>query len=160
MTPPVRSVTQPVPGGPWPPSGGAHAASRQDPPGWIGLATVVWTTVALLLVLAPLSAAADVLSARARAQTAADAAVLAALGASPLSTLSPVTGASPLTAGAPSPHARARTAAAGNGAEVLSCDCADPVEASVEVGVAPGLRWVRAALPVVRARARAVLAPR
>jgi murein DD-endopeptidase MepM/ murein hydrolase activator NlpD len=114
-------------------------------------------SAALMLLLAGLlasstglvmvTAATDVAASSARARTAAEAAALAAVGTSPLA------------GGSGDPLTEARRAADANGALLLDCCGAVPLEAHAQAGVAPATRLVRAVLPQVRSHARAGLRP-
>jgi hypothetical protein len=113
--------------------------------GWIALTTIVWAGALSLLLCLLLAAVTDVLATQARAQTAADAAALAAVGSSPL------------IGGDGEPESQARRLSQTNQATLERCSCLDLLEAEVTVSAAPRLRLVRLALPKVRAQARAEL---
>lgn len=95
--------------------------------------------LALLLTLVPLAVVADLLVTRGRAQTAADAAALAAMG----------------DAGGEGRLAADRLAHA-NGGEVVACCGDDPARRQVTVGVTPAT-LLAAVVPQVEARAAAAL---
>ncbi|MBI4260393.1 MAG: hypothetical protein HY658_07490 [Actinobacteria bacterium] len=127
---------------------GAGRGGRAGPDGERGSATIVAAAIiALLVVLAMLTVdAGRLLWAVARAQSAADAAALAAA-----QELALPTGSDPVEI--------ARTYAAGNGAEMASCQCAEGThEALVVVEVAPGPMLILPDGAVVQARARAAVA--
>jgi len=117
-----------------------------------GAVSIVAVTGALILCLGSLAAAAlgSMVLARARAQSAADAAALAA-----------VTAEAPILHGGTDPEQAAREEAESNGAELTRCDCAvGATQATVEVRLPPRLSFLsgwfgRAA----RATARAALDP-
>ena len=117
-----------------------------------GAVTIVAVTGALVLCVCALGAAdlGAMLFARARAQSAADAAALAA-----------VTAQAPILQRGDDPEQAARDEAARNGATLMRCDCSvGETEATVTVAVAPHLGfvtgWMRRA---ARASARAALDP-
>lgn len=105
--------------------------------GSVALLAVLGGGLVLFVALVPLVAAADLLVTRGRAQQAADAAALAAMGAA--------------TDGR---DAAARLADA-NGADLLTCCGDDPQRREVTVAVTPSSRAVAAVVPRVRARAAA-----
>ena len=124
------------------PGAGARAPGTTSPSetGSIALLAVLGGGLALLLTLVPLAVVADLLVTRGRAQTAADAAALAAMG----------------DAGG---HGRdaADVLARANGGAVLRCCGDDPARRQVTVGVPPAstlLGWV---VPEVEAQAAAAL---
>lgn len=117
-------------------------------------ALAVVPLVAVLLGLAVVAGTGEVVSARSRAQTAADAAALAAVGAAPLA------------GGDGRACAAASTAAMRNGATLVECAGPEPgpgaatgwaLRAEVTVAVGPQAR--RGLLVPLRARAAAVLEP-
>ena len=117
-----------------------------------GSVSIIVAAGALLLALSAL-AVADVGSmfvARDRAQTAADAAALAAVGAQ-----------APVLDQGDDPEAAARDAAERNGASLASCECeVGTTDATVEVNVVPKLGFLSGWFGrVVRATARAHLDP-
>jgi Putative Flp pilus-assembly TadE/G-like len=117
----------------------------------IGLALCAFVVIATLVT-------ADVVAlafARARAQTAADLAALAAVTPHPSGPLEQPGGTPPGRFGLDSPAERASAVAAGNGANVLACSCG-PLEATISVGVRARLIPFGATVQV-RAYARAVL---
>jgi secretion/DNA translocation related TadE-like protein len=140
-------------------SGGVHSASRglhrlarrraeRGSASLIGLAMCGFVMVATL-VTADVGA---LVAARARAQTAADLAALAAVTPHPGASLEP-TGGVPGDLG--SPAGRAGAVAASNGAELVSCSCG-PLETTISVRVP--VRLIPPGTTVqVRAHARAVL---
>lgn len=130
---------------PWHVSAGARRSVGES--GWIGLTTLVWAGAVCAILVLVLTAATDVLTARTRAQTAADAAALAAVGTSPL------------VGGQAQGTAVARRVAERNSAELVTCDCEAIDTAEVVVAVAPATS-VQHLIPAVRARARAELRPR
>lgn len=104
--------------------------------------------VAILLVLSILLGAAEIATVRVRAQTAADAAALAAVSAAPL------------TGGDGRACPAARVAAEANGAVLVRCDGPGPAwSLAVEITVTSALPRLGALAPPVRARAGAVLEP-
>ncbi len=117
----------------------------------IGLALCAFVVIATL-VTADVGALAF---ARARAQTAADLAALAAVTPHPSGPLEQSAGTSPGLSGLGSPAERASAVAAGNGADMLACSCG-PLEATISVGVRARLIPFGATVQV-RAYARAVL---
>ena len=130
---------------PWHVSAGGRPSAGQS--GWIGLTTLVWAGAVCAILLLGLTAATDLLTARTRAQTAADAAALAAVGTSPL------------VGGDAQAAAVAGRVAERNSAELVTCDCGAIDTAEVVVAVPPATS-VRHLVPTVRARARAELQPR
>ena len=125
-------------------AGGRRSA---DDGGWIGLTTLVWAGAVCAILVLAVTAATDVLTARMRAQTAADAAALAAVGTSPL------------VGGQAQGTAVARRVAERNSAELVTCDCEAIDTAEVVVAVTPATS-MQHLIPAVRARARAELQPR
>jgi hypothetical protein len=123
-----------------------------DERGAIGLTTVMAVMGVLTVLLTTLGAAVEVARASIRAQTAADAAALAAMAASPL-----------VGRTAQSGCAEASRLARANGAQLLSCRGpragAWLDDAEVEVGVALSGSLSRRLVPGVTARARAALRP-
>ena len=121
--------------------------------GAAGLTVVLGAVVVLVVGLAGVTAIADLALTSARARVAADAAALAAVGASPLA------GAG---AGAPAdPQAQARQLAAANDAELVATDDFGwPLRYGVTVAVQPSTAWVRRLVGPVRAGAAAALRPR
>ncbi|HSJ45871.1 MAG TPA: M23 family metallopeptidase [Euzebyales bacterium] len=108
--------------------------------GSVALLAVVGGGLALLLTLAPLTVVADLLVTRGRAQTAADAAALAAMG----------------DAGGDGRDA-AGVLARANGGAVLACCGDDPARRHVTVGVPPDSTLLSAVVPEVEAEAAAAL---
>jgi secretion/DNA translocation related TadE-like protein len=117
-----------------------------------GAVTIVAITASLILCVGALAAAdlGSMLFARARAQSAADAAALAAVVAE-----------APILGRNENPDAAARAEAESNGAELTSCDCPDGgTAAAVSVEVAPKLGFLSGWFGRrVRAEARAELDP-
>src|SRR5260370_36641429 len=117
-----------------------------------GAVTIVAVTCALILCLGALGAAdmGSMLHARARAQSAADAAALAA-----------VTEQAPILGRGNDPEQAARDEADRNGAVLARCDCSvGETTATVEVTMAPKLTFLSGWFGRhVRAKARATLDP-
>ena len=126
-----------------------------DQDGAMGIVVVLAVAVLFPMVGALLAGAGDVLVAAARARSAADAAALAGMAASPLVT-SPAD-----SAGGASPEAAARRIAASNGAGLTSSDVRGwPLRYRAGVEVAPRLAWVRRIVGSVGATATAAVRPR
>jgi secretion/DNA translocation related TadE-like protein len=123
-----------------------------EPRGQRGAVTIVAVTGALILCLGALGAAdlGSMLLARARAQSAADAAALAA-----------VTEQAPILGRGTDPEQAARDEAARNGAALVRCDCTvGETMATVEVTVTPKLAFLSGWFGSrARASARAALDP-
>ena len=113
---------------------------RHGDDGSVALLAVLGGGLTLLLTLVPLTVVADLLVTRGRAQTAADASALAAMGDA-------VGGG----------RDAADTLARVNGAAVLGCCGDDPALRQVTVGVAPASALLAAVMPRVEAEAAAAL---
>jgi murein DD-endopeptidase MepM/ murein hydrolase activator NlpD len=124
------------------PGAGPRARGTTSPgeTGSIALLAVLGGGLALLVTLVPLAVVADLLVTRGRAQTAADAAALAAMGDA-------------VVDGRDAADGLARV----NGGVVLSCCGDDPARRQVTVGVAPASRLLGAVVPRVQAAAAAAL---
>jgi len=132
----------------------SQSALQQGSASLIGLALCAFVVIATL-VTADLGALAY---ARARAQTAADLAALAAVTPHPSGPVVP-TGGMPhgVLDGLGSPAERANAVAASNGSDVLACSCG-PLETTISVRVRARLIPFRTTVEV-KAYARAVLPP-
>ena len=122
-----------------------------DDDGAIAIVTILALVLFTTGVLAGLAAAGDLSLAAARARTAADAAALAGIGASPLVGV----------ASARAPAEAARTVARANGARLVREDTGRwPLRYGVTVEVEPATGWVRRIVGPVRAEAVGAARPR